>query len=247
VHSPGLGIDATGITAALLVPGLGLGPPAWQPTLQSLQRTGFVPNEMVVVPLPGYGLRAARRDDLSPFHLAHHLAENWPSGGDRRLLMGHSASCQVVAHAAALFPDRVGGLVLVGPTTDPWSVTWPRLAARWLATARHEHPGQVPSPVRQYYRTGLYTMFRAMDSARRDRIDLALLRVSCPVLVVRGVHDRIAPRDWVDQLLRQRQAASTDMSVTVPSGGHMVPLTHGDLVAEAVSAFLARLAAEAGR
>jgi pimeloyl-ACP methyl ester carboxylesterase len=96
------------------------------------------------------------------------------------------------------------------------------MVRRWLATARHERPGQVPTLVRQYHRTTLRTMARAMDAARNDRIDQAIAEVHCPALVVRGPHDRICPPDW---------AASLAPTETLPVGGHMVPLTHGQLVA----------------
>src|SRR3712207_9514982 len=54
-------------------------------------------------------------------------------------------------------------------------------------------------------------------------IEDTLHQVDCPVLVVRGVHDRICPADW---------AARVGAPVTLPVGGHMVPLTDGASVAE---------------
>jgi pimeloyl-ACP methyl ester carboxylesterase len=57
------------------------------------------------------------------------------------------------------------------------------------------------------------------------------------VLVLRGLHDRIAPADWVAALARLPRDGS---AVTVAAGGHMVLSTHPRLVAAEVSAFLAR-------
>lgn len=208
------------VDALVLVPGLGLSPEAWQPTVAALDSEVTT----VVVPLEGYGVRAARSADLRPEVLAVRLLEQVPAQG-RLVLGGHSASCQVVAHAARLAPHRVAGLLLVGPTTDPRARGWFRLAGRWFATAVHERPGQVPALVRQYHRTTLSTMARAMDAARRDRIEGALATAGGPALVVRGRHDRICPEQWAESL------ADT---VTLPAGGHMVPLTHGGLVARAV-------------
>jgi pimeloyl-ACP methyl ester carboxylesterase len=71
-------------------------------------------------------------------------------------------------------------------------------------------------------------MLRVMDAARRERIDRTLEDVRCPVQVLRGMHDRIAPEDWCRSLAP---------SVTLPRGGHMVPLTDGDLVAQEVQHF----------
>jgi pimeloyl-ACP methyl ester carboxylesterase len=161
------------------------------------------------------------------------VVHDWPPGRQRAVLMGHSASCQVAVHVAALVPDRVEGLVLVGPTTDPRAATWPSLVRRWLATARHEPPRQLPTLLRQYRRTGPWTMARAMDAARRDRIERAITAVVCPVLVLRGVHDSIAPADWTARLA----TGSSRRAVTLAAGGHMVPLTHGGLVAAEIAAF----------
>ena len=203
----------------LLLPGLGLGPEAWEPTISATQGA-FA--RVTVLPLPGYGLPADPGADLAPRTLAETVAARFRDHGPA-VLAGHSASCQVAAHAAALVPELIVGLALVGPTTDPRATSWPRLAARWLATAAHERPGQVPSLVRQYRRTTLATMARAMDAARRDPIQTTLGAARCPVVVVRGLHDRICPADWAESLAP---------TVTLPAGGHMVPLTHGRLVAE---------------
>jgi pimeloyl-ACP methyl ester carboxylesterase len=54
----------------------------------------------------------------------------------RAVLLGHSASCQIVVQAAVRDPHRVTALVLVGPTTDPRARSWLGLAGRWLRTAR---------------------------------------------------------------------------------------------------------------
>jgi pimeloyl-ACP methyl ester carboxylesterase len=213
----------------LIVPGLGLGASSWAPTIDALGSLGLEPAATTVATLPGYGVRAGRHEDLSPAALARSLLEQWITG-DRHVLLGHSASCQVVVQAAALARGRVVGLVLVGPTTDPRANSWWALAGRWLSTARHEPAWQVPTLIRQYRSTGLATMVRAMDAARRHRTDLALPAVDCPVLVVRGAHDRIAPRDWAEGLAA---TAPDGRHVTLPDGGHMVPLTQPALVASA--------------
>lgn len=212
----------------LMVPGLGLGAEAWEPTIRCLLLTGVHPGQVAVATLPGYGEPVRPGDPVDPRGAAHRLVERWLPAPRRFVLVGHSASCQVAAHSAALVPDEVAGLVLVGPTTDPRAVTWPRLVRRWLATAVHETPRQVPSLVRQYTRTGPRHMLRVMDRTRNDSIATTLGKVHCPVLILRGVHDHIAPADWCSSLGPSR---------TLPSGGHMVPLTRGALVANEIRRF----------
>jgi pimeloyl-ACP methyl ester carboxylesterase len=172
-----------------LVPGLGLDEAAWRPTLESLPPAWR--RDLDVALLPGYGERATRAADLRPAALAEVLLDRWCPSDGTVVLAGHSASCQIVAEAARRRPDRVAGLVLVGPTTDPRARSWSSLARRWLATARHESVGELPTLVRQYARTGLWTMARAMDAARRDDVRESVGGSRCPVLVVRGSRDRI--------------------------------------------------------
>jgi pimeloyl-ACP methyl ester carboxylesterase len=217
------------------VPGLGLSAAVPRHTLDRL------PHPSTVVELPAYGRPAPRGTVLDPDHLAVVLLARLDAlGVPAAVLLGHSASCQIVAAAAARDPGRVAGLVLVGPTTDPRAGGWPALAARWLRTAGHERPGQVPQLIRAYARTGLGSMARGMDAARRHRIERPLAAVACPVLVVRGRHDRIAPASWTAAVAA---AAPAGRSLTLAAGGHMVPITHPRATAAVVGPFLDAVAA----
>jgi pimeloyl-ACP methyl ester carboxylesterase len=190
----------------------------------------------VVVAMPGYGVPRAGRAPVDPGSLGAALVRRLDDlGMTEVVLLGHSASCQIVAEAAARDPGRVAGLVLVGPTTDPRGAGWPGLAARWLRTAVRERPGQVPVLLRDYHRTGLADMARAMDAARRHRIERVLPAVRCPVLALRGRHDRIAPHDWVAALARQ---TADGHAVTLPVGAHMLPITHPAALAARIEDFL---------
>lgn len=230
----------------LLVPGLGLGAESWAPMREALHRAGTPDRELTTTALvPGYGRPGRRGVSLAPDVLAGQVLAQAPSGA-AFLVVALSAGCQLAAHLARLAPDRVAGLVLIGPTTDPRASGWPRLVRRWVGTVRSESMRQVPVLLRQYRRTGLLTMARAMNRARHDRIDAVLSQVDCPVLVVRGPHDRISPEDWTESLTRRpgagRAVAPIRHSVTLDAGAHMVPYTHADAVAVLVGDFLTRLA-----
>ncbi|MEV7431735.1 alpha/beta hydrolase [Nocardioides sp. NPDC092400] len=217
--------------ALVAVPGLGLRPTAWDTTLAALP--GHRSRTEV---LPGYGVRPRRGEALDPATRGLRLAAVLQPEDGPVVLLGHSAGAQVVAHAAAAAADRVVGLVLVGPSTDPRARTWPALAGRWLRTARHERPGQVPFLAWSYSRTGLLHIQRTMDAARHDDVEATLVDVRCPVLVLRGRHDRICPADWAGRLVAAAPAGSR--VETLPAGARMVPLTHGPQVAAAVAAYL---------
>jgi len=59
--------------------------------------------------------------------------------------------------------------------------------------------------------------------------------VSCPVLVVRGRDDAICPADWATALAVAAQQGVAD---TLPVGAHMVPVTHPQVLARRIAAFV---------
>lgn len=207
----------------VLVPGLGLGAREWDGVRSRLDAS--------VVLLPSLGRRAGRRTDLSVEAAAERLLAVIDPDAADLLLVGHSAGCAVAVEAAARCRS-VTGLVLVGPSTDPRAATWPRLAARWLRTAVHERPGEIPVLVPQYLRTGFVSMARGMNTIRTFRTDLALARTGVPVTIVRGGNDRITPDDWCRHLADA--AGGPGYVVTVPDAAHMVPITHPVAVVEAI-------------
>jgi pimeloyl-ACP methyl ester carboxylesterase len=89
--------------------------------------------------------------------------------------------------------------------------------------------------LRDYSHSGLLTFARAMDAARRHALAPVLAGLDQPVLVVRGRHDHIAPPDWLDHLAALRSGIDT---VSLPAGGHMVPITHPHQLVGAVAPFV---------
>ena len=183
-----------------------------------------------MVTLPSMGLPAAAADGagLTVEDQATRLLGLLPDDADL-LLVGHSAGCSVVVEAARR-SHRVGGLVLVGPTTDPAAATWPRMAVQWLRTASHERLWEAGVLGPQYRATGVRSMLRGMDAMRHYRTDIGLAAARPPTRIVRGSHDRIAPEAWCDDLARSCGASV----LTVAGAGHMVPLTHPQAVVDAI-------------
>lgn len=220
--------------SVVVVPGLGLSVDAWR--APALLLAGRLRTGTAVLALPAHGLPARRGELLDPVSSAQRLLARLDEiGAGRVALIGHSASCQVVAETAQRAPGRVTALVLVGPTTDPRAPTWSRLVVRWLGTARHERIGQVPLLLRDYPHSGLLTFARALDAARRHALAPVLAGIDHPVLLVRGHDDRIAPSDWLDRLAALRHRID---AVTLPAGGHMLPLTHPHELVAALAPFL---------
>jgi pimeloyl-ACP methyl ester carboxylesterase len=219
-----------GVTApeVVLVPGLGLGPEAYEPTVRHLD------SSYRVITLPGFGVPAGRDEPLQTQALAERLLDELAEyDGARVVLVGHSASCQIVAAAAVTRPELVAGLVLVGPSGDVTASGWPTLAWRWLRSAVWEPPRLIPTLSKQYARTRFVSMARAMQVARRYDVTaiLPLLAgLSVPTVVVRCVHDAIATPEWVQRVadLAGGQAR------TLATGAHMPVLTNGPELADTI-------------
>ena len=198
----------------VLVPGLGLGPASYAPTVRDLG------TPYRVVTLPGYGERVSPGEDLTVETLAQRLLQELD---EQSVLVGHSASCHIVVAAALARPDLVKSLVLLGPTGDVETSDWLTLAERWVRSAVWESVRLVPVLAPQYARTGLVSMARAMEAARRYDLAAAISKLKRPVAVIRCEHDSLCPADWA-----QRIAELAGGEVwTLPTGSHMPVLTNG--------------------
>ncbi|ODA71602.1 alpha/beta fold hydrolase [Streptomyces sp. AVP053U2] len=85
------------------------------------------------VDLPGFGASGVPPCPLDLHALADALAE-WLTNAslDRVVLLGGSFGCQVAVDTALPHPDRIAGLVLVGPTVDPAARGFVRQLLRWI-------------------------------------------------------------------------------------------------------------------
>jgi len=213
----------------VLVPGLGLGPRSYAPTVEHLT------TPYRIVTLPGYGEPAEPGDDLRPQALGTAVADKIR---ERSVLVGHSAGCQIVVETAVAYPELVHALILVAPTGDVRASSWLDLAARWLGSAVPESPRLIPALAPQYARTTLSSIARAAEAARRHDMARVITRVRAPIVIVRCRHDQLSPAEWTDRL-----AELTHGEVrTLATGSHMPVLTNGPELA----ALIQRAAAAPG-
>jgi pimeloyl-ACP methyl ester carboxylesterase len=162
----------------------------------------LAPRARVYVPdLPGYGRsdRPPRRDLTVPELADALLAWMDRVGLSRPHLIGNSFGCQVIADVAARYPDRVGRLVLQGPTMDPHARSAWRQALRWLAVAPLERPSEGLVLVRDLWDLGPRRAATMIRIALGDPIEQKLARTVAPTLVVRGSRDAIVPRRWAEE------------------------------------------------
>ncbi|MDN3296369.1 alpha/beta hydrolase [Streptomyces ficellus] len=214
-----------------MVPGLGA--PGY--LLDTLERCGTWSNAFLL-DVPGYGHdeeRACRPriKDLSDVVAA------WIAAMARLpvVLVGHSTGAQVALRVAVDNPGSVRSLVLMGPTFPPALRRTSPLLRALARTLPHESAGEVPAVAPYYARAGAGELVRYLRSAQRDEPERLVPRVTCPVWVVRGAHDALAPRKWVDELAAHCPRGQT---VTMP-GAHNFPYRHSGhtaaLIAEAAA------------
>ncbi|TDO33873.1 pimeloyl-ACP methyl ester carboxylesterase [Kribbella sp. VKM Ac-2527] len=223
----------------VLVPGLGLGPESYAPTCKHLQA------QYEVVALPGYGMKAGRDDDLHIEALAERLVQQVK---ERSVLVGHSASCEIVVEATLQHPELVAALVLIAPSGDLTASSWPRMTGRWLRSALWSPPTLIPTLTKQYRRTGVTSITRAIEAARSYDLAAAASKLAAgsadgsrptvPTVVIRSAHDKLAPALWTQQLADLTGGEAW----TLPTGSHLPVLTNG----RELAAFILRAAAVAG-
>ncbi|MDI2029235.1 alpha/beta hydrolase [Saccharopolyspora sp. TS4A08] len=188
--------------------------------------------ETWAVDLPGFGSSSGPRRPLDLDGLAQ-AVEAWrdAAGLGEVSLLGCSFGCQVAVEAALRAPEKVRGLVLVGPTTDPRARSAVGQLRRWLRNSRHEPRGLAPLTFRDYREAGFRRVMSSFAESIRDRVEDKLPAIDVPVLVVRGEHDALVPHGWA-----RRVASSLPRGrlVTWPGAAHMVPYSapreFGDLV-----------------
>lgn len=188
------------------------------------------------VDLPGFGASGGPARPLGLRALADALAE-WLTavGLEQVVLLGGSFGCQVSVDAAVRHPDRIAGLVLVGPTVDPAARSFTRQLLRWLRNAPHEPVSMAPLNLADYRDAGVRHVIGTFVETLRDRIEDKLPHVPMPTLVVRGAHDRLVPQEWAEEVTRLLPAGRL---AVVPKAGHMVPYRRPQELAELVTDFL---------
>lgn len=143
-------------------------------------------------------------------------------GSSPVVLVGHSSSTQVVAHAAALRPSAVAALVLASPTFDPAVRTWPRALLHWQLNGRREAPGLGASHRPEWRRAGLRRLVHLMRVHLSDHLEETVRHVPMPVLIVRGEQDRLLSRTWA----RNLSALAPDGRFEEVPGAHTFPWAH---------------------
>ncbi len=193
---------------------------------------------VIAYDLPGFGeapeprrtLTMQRHADLVAAHLRH-------LGVTDAVVIGHSMGSQIAAELAARHPDLIAGAVLAGPTVNSASRSVRAQAGYLLRDLIGERPVVLWRGAREYLRGGPH-LIRKMRATIVHEPERAYARIVCPVLVLRGENDPLAPASWCREILTAVPGAELE---EIPDHGHGTLISDSTLAAAIIQRFAARL------
>jgi pimeloyl-ACP methyl ester carboxylesterase len=238
----------------VLVPGMGDLRAAYRFLAPALQNAGY---RVACTDLRGHGDSDTTFSSYGDVETAGDVLALIEQLGGPAIIVGNSMGAGAGVLAAAMQPDLVRGLVLLGPfvrngktsamqrvllriaMARPWA------AASWKAYMPKLYPGQRPPDFDEYRdrvaaslrRPGYAKAFSLTTRTNHDPAEARLGEVSQPTLVVMGEQDPDFPdpreeADWIAQRLHGEV-------VMVAEAGHYPQSQRPELTANAVMAFLA--------
>jgi pimeloyl-ACP methyl ester carboxylesterase len=222
----------------LLIHGLGCSGETWEPTLQEMRRRDLTCST-IAPDMPGYGRsKGPPHEVLGMEDLGDWLVRLLDQRGiERAHLAGNSMGCQVALGMARRHAERVGGIVLQGPTTGTRIVPAWRYVLGLMADTIYENPLYSLRLLKMYTQMGPYryakTVKKMLDNDPFTGID----RVKAPCLVIRGGNDAI-----VSDEVARRLAASLPDAVYLPldSAAHAIEYNNPAEFVDAMLTFLTR-------
>jgi pimeloyl-ACP methyl ester carboxylesterase len=236
--------DVQGRTNLVLVHGAGGSHLDWPAPLRRLKGANVYDLD-----LPGHGRsEGTGRSSISAYR-DFLLAFLDASGLERAIVVGHSMGGAIALDFALHYPDRLAGLILVG------SGARLRVAPAILTGILSDFETTVdlicdyafgPSATEQLKRLGRQRLLKTPpevlhgDYSACDAFNVMehLGEVHCPTLVIGGTADRLTPPKYSAYLRDHIPGAEL---VLVDAAGHMAMLEKPEVVARAVSKFIASL------
>jgi len=255
----GYDVDGTG-PLVVLVPGMGDLRGAYRFLAPALRGAGY---RVASTDLRGHGDSDNTFTTYGDVETAGDILALIEELGGQAVVVGNSMGAGAAALAAALAPERITGLVLVGPFVRNGeisavqrlllrlSMARPWAASAWKAYMPKLYAGRRPDDFAQYRdevaaslrRPGYAKAFSLTTRTDHTPAQARLGDVSAPTLVVMGELDPDFPSpraeaDWIAQTLHG------DV-VMVPEAGHYPQSQRPDVTTEAVIRFLATVHARA--
>lgn len=193
-------------------------------------------NAVFVPDLPGHGRseRPLKAPDIGD--LAEALG-CWLDAAEleRPAFVANSMGCQTVTELALRHPDRVGPMVLIGPTVEPNRRALRHQLFGGLRESAREPGALTVLAVRESTGRDIGPLLAAARSAFADRIEERLPLIEQPTVVVYGDRDGFVSRAWAEKVVTLLPQGRL---VVVPGEPHAVHYTRPELVADILSGVL---------
>jgi pimeloyl-ACP methyl ester carboxylesterase len=165
-------------------------------------------------------------------------------GLEQAAFVANSMGCQIVTLLAVRSPERVGPMVLSGPTVDPARRGGRRQIFAGLRETAREPVSLVAIAARDGLGHDAQQLRAAARSALEDRMEERLPLIEQPTVVVHGERDAFVSREWAEQVA---DLLPHGRLVVVPGEPHAVPYTRPDLVSGIVQELIAEESAQGDR
>src|SRR5690606_37070095 len=153
------------------------------------------------------------------------------------VVIGHSMGSQFGAELAARHPSLISGLVLAGPTVNSAARSVWEQATYLLRDLIGERPIVLWRGAREYLRGGPH-LIRKIRATVVHEPEKAYAQVKCPVLVMRGERDPLAPASWCRQITALVPGRAE--MCEIPDHGHGTLLSDARPAADLITEFAAK-------
>lgn len=181
----------------VLIHGIGTSVRYFEPLAAVLSQHG----QVYAVELPGFGAVPTPDTALSMDDFADVVEEALTQLGIRdAVVVGHSMGTQVAAALAARSHGVVSALVLMGPTVNDQRRSLFGQALMLGIDTLRESAAVNWIVFTDYLRAGMPWYLRTVRKMLENPIEVSLAGVRCPVQLVSGRKDPIAPADWLERI-----------------------------------------------
>jgi len=195
----------------------------------------------IALDLPGFGASPAPQERWTSLDFAQAVLPVLDEARDPVIIVGHSHGGRVAVELAAMAPERVAGLVLIGaPLIRIPSSAKPSLSYRVLrclhqrglyADERMERRRQNSGSAD--YRSASGAMRETMVTVVNESFETQLAMIACPVRLIWGADDLDVPPS-IGEATSAALGASDVALVTLEGVGHLVPTSAPDAVVAAI-------------
>jgi pimeloyl-ACP methyl ester carboxylesterase len=198
------------------------------------------PLDAIALDLPGFGAAPPPPDAWGTADYADFVGAVLDEMTPHVVVLGHSFGGRVGVQLAAARPGAVGALILTGVPDLVGRKPRPQAPLRFRA-ARRLHRWGVVSDQRMEaarqrhgsadYRAAEGVMRQVLVKTLAERYEDQLAAIGCPISLVWGDDDTVAPLAAAEELARIRPGTSLTVC---PGAGHLTPLTASVTLRQAV-------------